>query len=92
MPHSNYYYSESEWNRIGCGELPPERRMTTFTTDDRKEAEKKQQELPPDWNECSGKWPFEEDDVLNDEKSKTRCTWYYTNKLKQLFNKYNINY
>ena len=32
------------------------------------------------------------DDVLNDEKSKTRCTWYYTNKLKQLFNKYNINY
>ncbi len=32
------------------------------------------------------------DDVLNDEKSKTRCTWYYANKLKQLFNKYNLNY
>jgi hypothetical protein len=32
------------------------------------------------------------DNVLNDEKSKTRCTWYYANKLKQLFNKYNLNY
>ena len=32
------------------------------------------------------------DDVLNDEKSKTRCTWYYANKLKQLFNKYKLNY
>lgn len=30
--------------------------------------------------------------VLNDEKSKTRCTWYYTNLLKQLSNKYNLNY
>lgn len=32
------------------------------------------------------------DAVLNDEKAKSRCTWYYTNKLKELFNKYNLNY
>jgi hypothetical protein len=32
------------------------------------------------------------DAVLNDEKAKTRCTWYYANKLKQLFNKYKLNY
>lgn len=32
------------------------------------------------------------DDVLNDEKSKTRCTWYYANKLKKLSNKYTLNY
>ena len=42
--------------------------MTTFTTDDREEAEKKKQELPPDWNETSTKWPFSEDDVLNDDE------------------------
>jgi hypothetical protein len=30
--------------------------------------------------------------VLTDERSKTRCTWYYTNELKKLFNKYNLNY
>ena len=32
------------------------------------------------------------DKVLNDEKSKTRCTWYYTNELKKLYNKYSLNY
>jgi hypothetical protein len=32
------------------------------------------------------------DAVLNDEKSKTKCTWYYTNKLKELFNKYRLEY
>jgi len=32
------------------------------------------------------------DVILNDEKSKTRCTGYYTNELKKLFNKYNLNY
>jgi hypothetical protein len=25
MPVEYYYYSESEWNRLGCGPLPPER-------------------------------------------------------------------
>jgi hypothetical protein len=30
--------------------------------------------------------------VLNNEKSKTKCTWWYANKLKQLKNKYNLNY
>jgi hypothetical protein len=30
--------------------------------------------------------------VLNDEKSKPRCTWYYANELKKLSNKYNLNY
>lgn len=30
--------------------------------------------------------------VLNDEKSKGFCTWYYANKLKQLKEKYNLNY
>ena len=32
------------------------------------------------------------DVVLNDEKSKTHCTWYYASKLKQLKEKYNLNY
>ena len=32
------------------------------------------------------------DVVLNDEKSKTKCTWYYANELKKLSNKYNLNY
>jgi hypothetical protein len=30
--------------------------------------------------------------VLNNEKSKTKCTWWYANKLKQLKNKYNLQY
>ena len=32
------------------------------------------------------------DVVLNNEKSKNYCTWYYANKLKQLSTKYNLNY
>jgi hypothetical protein len=24
-PVERYYYSEDEWNRLGCGPLPPER-------------------------------------------------------------------
>lgn len=32
------------------------------------------------------------DVILNDEQSQKYCTWYYTNKLKQLSIKYNINY
>lgn len=32
------------------------------------------------------------ENVLNDEKMKQKCNWYYTNELKQLFNKYNLNY
>jgi hypothetical protein len=42
-----------------------------------------------------GKDPFKDphlDTVLNNEKSKTKCTWYYTNKLKELFNKYRLEY
>lgn len=30
--------------------------------------------------------------VLNNEESKKHCTWYYTNKLNELQNKYKINY
>lgn len=26
-PIPEYYYSESEWNRLGCGPLPPERNI-----------------------------------------------------------------
>ena len=25
MKDKQYYYSESEWNRLGCGPIPPER-------------------------------------------------------------------
>lgn len=32
------------------------------------------------------------DIVLNDEKSKTKCTWFYANELKKLKKQYNINY
>ena len=32
------------------------------------------------------------DVVLNNEESKKKCTWYYANKLKELKNKYNLNY
>jgi hypothetical protein len=37
--------------------------MTTWTTDDRKEAEKKTLEVPPDWHANSAPWPFTEDDL-----------------------------
>ena len=30
--------------------------------------------------------------VLNNDKSKTKCTWYYANALKELKEKYNLNY
>lgn len=42
----------------------------------------------------TGSNPFKDeylDVILNNEKSKTKCTWYYTNALKQLSNKYNLN-
>ena len=29
-PVAQYYYSESEWNRIGCGQLPEERKRDKF--------------------------------------------------------------
>ena len=32
------------------------------------------------------------DNVLNDEESKKYCTWFYANKLKELKNKYGLNY
>jgi hypothetical protein len=32
------------------------------------------------------------DEILKDEKSMARCTGYYTSQLKELFNKYNLNY
>lgn len=32
------------------------------------------------------------DAILNDEQSKKYCTWFYANKLKELKNKYNLNY
>jgi hypothetical protein len=76
MPRPSYYYSESEWNRLGCGELPPERniKMTTFTSEDREEAEKRQrlmnelQGLPDDWDATSSKWPFTKEDELGEDE------------------------
>ena len=32
------------------------------------------------------------DAILNDEQSQKYCTWFYANKLKELKNKYNLNY
>lgn len=35
-PVDNYYYSESEWSRLGCGPLPAERdrnRLKDFTAE-----------------------------------------------------------
>jgi hypothetical protein len=29
-PVEQYYYSEDEWARLGCGPLPPERDLTKF--------------------------------------------------------------
>jgi hypothetical protein len=29
-PVPQYYYSEEEWNRLGCGPLPEERRREKF--------------------------------------------------------------
>lgn len=40
MKHDSYYYSESEWNRLGCGPLPPERdrsRQKDFTKEQKSE-------------------------------------------------------
>lgn len=33
MKNNQYYYSESEWNRLGCGPLPPERNIALLTTE-----------------------------------------------------------
>jgi len=30
--------------------------------------------------------------ILNNEQSQKFCTWHYTNKLKELGNKYNLSY
>ena len=29
-PVSGYYYSQEEWNRLGCGPLPEERKRENF--------------------------------------------------------------
>jgi len=29
-PVQQYYYSEEEWNRLGCGPLPKERKRDNF--------------------------------------------------------------
>ena len=48
--------------------------MTTFTSDDREEAEKRQrimndlQNKPDDWDETSSSWPFSEEDVLGEDE------------------------
>ena len=53
MKKPDFYYSESEWDRLGCGPLPDERnrqnkenRMTTFTSEDRANATKYVDEAP----------------------------------------------
>jgi hypothetical protein len=33
QPIPSYYYSESEWNRLGCGPLPLERDKTKIKLD-----------------------------------------------------------
>jgi len=33
QPIPSYYYSESEWNRLGCGPLPLERDKTKIKSD-----------------------------------------------------------
>jgi hypothetical protein len=35
QPVEQYYYSESEWNRLGCGALPAERDRHQTLQDDR---------------------------------------------------------
>jgi len=53
--------------------------MTTFTSDDREEAEKRQKimndlqnkdqkGLPPDWENTTNPWPFSEEDVLEEDE------------------------
>lgn len=42
MKKPNYYYSESEWDRLGCGPLPPERDITKVQTEPSKEEKEKQ--------------------------------------------------
>ena len=48
--------------------------MTTFTSEDREEAEKRQklmnelQNKPEDWDATSAKWPFTEDDIVDDDR------------------------
>ena len=31
MPHQNYFYTESEWDRLGCGPIPEERKIVVDT-------------------------------------------------------------
>ena len=50
--------------------------MTTFTSEDREEAEKRQRlmnelqnkETPPDWEDTSAPWPFKEEDILEPDE------------------------
>ena len=48
--------------------------MTTFTSDDREEAEKRQkimndlQNMPDDWDATSAKWPFQPEDELGEDE------------------------
>jgi hypothetical protein len=48
--------------------------MTTFTTLDREEAEKRQkimndlQNMPDDWDATTGKWPFQAEDELGEDE------------------------
>ncbi len=35
-PVEQYYYSKDEWNRLGCGPLPPERDRNKFVDADAK--------------------------------------------------------
>ncbi len=34
MKNKNYYYSESEWDRLGCGPLPSERDISNLYKND----------------------------------------------------------
>jgi len=34
MKDKKYYYSEDEWNRLGCGPLPPERDISKINPQD----------------------------------------------------------
>jgi hypothetical protein len=56
--------------------------MTTWTTDDRKEAEKKTLEVPPDWSANSAPWPFTEDDLQDPEEQQLSLDLDYNNNKK----------
>lgn len=46
MPVAGYYYSKNEWDRLGCGPLPPER---DTANPENKDAVRKSMESMQNW-------------------------------------------